>query len=49
MLIYHEYVNTGTSQPIPTEDNEFTYELDKEEFIEVEEEDIQENIITGED
>ena len=47
VVVANEYVSTGRSQPLPTEDSDFTYELDKEEFIE--ENNIQENIITGEE
>ena len=49
IVVANEYVNTGRSQPIPTEDSDFTYELDKEEFLEVEEDNTQENINIGEE
>ena len=48
IVVANEYINTGTKQEMPTEDSDFTYELDKEEFIEKEEE-LQENINTGEE
>ena len=48
IVVANEYINTGAKQEMPTEDSDFTYELDKEEFIEKEEE-LQENINTGEE
>ena len=49
IVVANEYISTGRSQPLPTEDSDFTYELDKEEFIEVEEDNTQENINIGEE
>ena len=47
-VVANNYVDTGRNQVIPTEDSDFTYELDKEELIE-EEEELQENINIGEE
>lgn len=49
-VVANNYVNTGRNQIVPTEDGGFTYELDKEEFIEEEVIDnLQENINIGEE
>lgn len=47
-VVANNYINTGRSQITPTEGSDFTYELDKEEFIE-EEDNTQENINIGEE